>query len=74
MQPRTLPVMVGSTERGTMTVTGETQFALQYGHPRREQYFAADAAKLEAFLLGRAVLHVWLEGRTVRIGSYIRGN
>lgn len=74
MQPRTLPVTLGSSGRGVMTVTGTDTFALQYGTPRRERFFAVDGAKLDAFLRGRTALQVLIEGRTTRIGSYIRGN
>lgn len=74
MQPRTLAVQIDSLNEGAMTVTSATTFYLQHGKPRRERYFVTDAAKLDSFLHGRAALHVFLDGRTVRISSYIRGN
>jgi hypothetical protein len=75
MQPRTIAVMLSGLGKGVLTITSPTNFVLQYGSPRRkERYFSCSAEKLDAFLHGQAALHVWVEGRTVRIGSYIRGN
>jgi hypothetical protein len=74
MQPRTLAVSLGKLGEGVVTITGATSFALQYGTPRKERFFAADASRLDAFLHGRAALHIWLEdGRTVRVQNFIRG-